>query len=100
MSIAMTVEINSQSDIEAVVMKVSRVVDAINFGAAYENEALYPVNEAVIAWYQALPSNWDDNPQPRFDELKQLIESTPTESGVSLVVTERQPGLIEINEAD
>jgi len=96
-SIAITVDLTHNSD--CVVTKVSRIVDAINYGAAYENESLYPVMEAVIEWYQELGPNWDDNPQPRFSELKQLIENTPTETGASLVVNESTPGKVLITEA-
>ncbi len=81
------------------VTKVSRIVDAINYGAAYEHESLYPVNEAVIEWYQGLSPNWDEDPQPRFSELKKLIESVPTETGRALVVTEAEAGKVLITEA-
>jgi hypothetical protein len=81
------------------VTKVSRIVDALNYGAAYEHESLYPVNEAVIDWYQALGPHWDEDPQPRFSELKKLIESIPTETGTLLVVIEPEPGKLRIIEA-
>lgn len=84
---------------DCAVTKVSRTVDALNYGAAYENESLYPVNEAVIEWFHGLAPHWDEEPQPRFRELKQLIESTPTETGESLVVIEPEPGKLVITEA-
>lgn len=99
MDIVVTVEPDARTAEEAAVMKVSRIVDAINYGAAYDDESLYPVNEAVIAWYWALPAHWGRDALPRFAELKQLIERTPTEKGITLVVSEREPGLIEIKEA-
>jgi len=81
------------------VTKISRIVDALNYGAAYEDASLYPVNEAAIDWYQGLAPNWDEDPLPRFGELKALIESTPTEAGVMLVVIDTEPGTLLITEA-
>lgn len=96
-SIAITVDLSVHPN--CAVTKVSSTVDALNYGAAYENESLYPVNEAAIDWYQGLAPNWDEDPQPRFGELKALIESTPTETGAMLVVIDTEPGRLLITEA-
>lgn len=96
-AITVTVDVTSQPDSAAT--KVTRVVDAVNYTAAYENESLYPVMEAVIEWYQQLPAGWETaDPDGRLAELKNLIETTETEKRTRLEVTEPQPGLIRIHE--
>jgi len=96
-SIAISVDLSAH--LNCAVTKVSRTVDALNYGAAYENESLYPVNEAVIDWYQGLAPNWDEDAPARFGELKALIEQTPTETGAMLVVVDTEPGRLLITEA-
>lgn len=96
MPISISVDVSDAADSAAA--KVSRMVTAINFGAAYENEALYPVMETVMEWYYGLGPEWDAEASSRLAELTSIIESTPTEVGSSLVVTEPSPGCVLITD--
>lgn len=96
MPTAITVDVTSQPD--SAVYKTSRLVDAINYGAAYDDESLHPVMEAVMDWYHNLPATWDQNPEQRLGELIDIIERTPTETGATLSV-EQRPGHIDITAA-
>ena len=68
----------------------SRIVDAINYAAAYEDQGLADANDEILDYWQSLPGDFIESDN---DVVVDRIEDILSDHGYSLSVAEDYPGL-------
>ena len=78
----------------------SRIVDAINYAAAYEDQGLADANDEILDYWQSLPLESRRYAYSDDDAVVDRIEDILSDHGYSLSVAEDYPGLWVIDRAE